>query len=109
MASVHSCCTAVHHAVSQQANHQLTQACQQEASITRVCTAGRMRQFSMSQTLAVDVAACVPHCDHLQLLQGAGHGNMHFCAAQGPQQQPTEWHAAGLVERNDHLMAPVSQ
>ncbi len=63
----------------------------------------------MSYTLGADMAACGTHCDNLQWLLGPGHGNMHFCAAQGPHRQPTEWHVADLVERNVSLTATVSQ
>ena len=69
----------------------------------------------MSQTLVVDVTACVTHCDNLQLLQGAGHGNMHCSSAAQETQlhptewHPTEWHVAGLVERTVRLEIFVSQ
>jgi hypothetical protein len=64
----------------------------------------------MSQTLVVDVAAWLPHCDNLQLLEGAGHGHMHCSsAAQGPHSQRPEWHVAGLVERTVRLEGDVSQ
>ncbi len=63
----------------------------------------------MSQIVIVDVAACVTHCDTLQLLQGAGHGNMHCSsAAQGALQPHTDWHVAGLVERTVRLGGAVS-
>jgi hypothetical protein len=108
MASVHSCCTSVHHAVSQQANHQLRLVSRKLPSLVFALLASWDNSACLTQVLTWQ-HSCVPYCDNLQLLQGAGHGNMHCSsAAQAAQLQPTEWHVAGLVERTVRLGVYVS-